>query len=589
MGKNDLSWKNFWPYVGGLLLCIVILFQIMRLSDADLSVPFGYLQNGDQFLNYFFFKHVLENGWSFHNPSVGMPFGLDLQDLPFVEAFHFFMIKLMSLWGLDFARAINHYFLLTFPLVFLASLFVLRQFHISWLPAFVGSLLYTFLPYHFWKGDSHIFQTAYFFVPLIVMVILWIYLGEVKMARRKEDSTKGDKSSFYKLTFSILICFLSAIEGFYYSFFGAFLILVAGILGAFYRKAKEALLTAVLLVGVIMMGLLMNYFPTIKYVYDHGKNPIASVRTPNESEMYGLKIAQLLLPITGHRWEPFSKLKETYNRSAPLVNENDWSSLGIVGGLGFLFLIVLLFVRSSNFIFGNILKGLSFLTISALLFGTLGGFGSLFSYIISPQIRSFTRISIFIAFFALFAIALLLEAFRERTKTNSKWQFLFYGLCLFVLGFGLWDQTSPRFVPPYEKNAETYQSDVHFMKTIESHVPENSMIFQLPYMVFPEPEALFLNRMLIYHPFRGYLHSERLRWTYGSMKGREGDRWQRATSAKSIPELLQDLRDVGFKGIYVDRFGYPDSGKGIESQLFEILGSGPLVSEDQRLVLFLIN
>jgi len=47
-------------------------------------------------------------------------------------------------------------------------------------------------------------------------------------------------------------------------------------------------------------------------------------------------IAQLLLPVSDHRIGRLSRFKQTYNVASPLVNENDLTSLGLLGSLGFL-------------------------------------------------------------------------------------------------------------------------------------------------------------------------------------------------------------------------------------------------------------
>ena len=49
------------------------------------------------------------------------------------------------------------------------------------------------------------------------------------------------------------------------------------------------------------------------------------------------------------------------------------------------------------------------------------------------------------------------------------------------------------------------------------------MIYQLPYHGYPE--GGFQNDMWDYHLLVGYLHSDKLKWSYGSVKGREGDSW----------------------------------------------------------------
>src|SRR5439155_15013681 len=50
--------------------------------------------------------------------------------------------------------------------------------------------------------------------------------------------------------------------------------------------------------------------------------------------------------------------------------------------------------------------------------------------------------------------------------------------------------------------------------------------------------------------------------------------------------MLTSLVLAGFKGLYLDRFGYADRGRALENDLKEILHQQPLVSQNQRLVFF---
>ena len=64
-------------------------------------------------------------------------------------------------------------------------------------------------------------------------------------------------------------------------------------------------------------------------------------RTPGEVVDYGLTITQLLLPVTGHRVLPLALFKDRYNAQSSLVNcGNEKTTLGVVGGMGLLLLLV---------------------------------------------------------------------------------------------------------------------------------------------------------------------------------------------------------------------------------------------------------
>jgi hypothetical protein len=67
------------------------------------------------------------------------------------------------------------------------------------------------------RGIGHLFLAAYFMVPLMILVILRVYSGEIKISIRS-----------YKTIGSIVICLLTSSAGVYYAVFACFFLLVAG-------------------------------------------------------------------------------------------------------------------------------------------------------------------------------------------------------------------------------------------------------------------------------------------------------------------------------------------------------------------------
>jgi phosphoglycerol transferase len=354
------------------------------------------------------------------------------------------------------------------------------------------------------------------------------------------------------------------------------------------------LLTSLALILIIFVIILFNQFPTILYQHQNGVNIEASVRLPSETELYGLKLIQLLLPISGHRIPEFAEIARYYDSTAPLVNENSIASLGIIGSLGFLLLIGFIFIRNCHMASRwdndlSILNELSVLNLSAVLFATIGGFSSLTAYFALAQFRCVNRISIFIAFFSIFAILISLNYISKNYisvfMSFSKLNTLIWVIAGLLLLIGIFDQTSDSFVPPYDSIKKEYSSDEQFVYNIASILPENSMIFQLPYAPFPGSPAIY--RMADYsHLLRGYLHSKDLRWSYASMKGRSGEIWQSFVAGMSAGEMIRTLSLFGFSGIYLDSYGYEDGGAKLMSNITQILGVTPIISDNKRLYFF---
>ncbi|HEU4711820.1 MAG TPA: hypothetical protein VFS76_09655 [Pyrinomonadaceae bacterium] len=579
--------KRIGEYILAVVVCLLILSWIMQLWRADLRIPFTY--TGDSYVYSMFIKGIVDNGWYYHNPSVGAPTGLEMYDFPLPDNFHFLTLKLLALFTSDHALILNLFFLLTFPLTTVTSLFAFRQFSISYLPSLVGSLLYTFTPYHFFRGEGHLFYSAYYMVPLMVLIVMWIYSGKLQLVKRKPETGKPALNFRNgKVIFALVAALIIGSSGAYYSFFGCFLMLVAAVLAFISNRDRYPMITAIILSALISLTIFVNLAPSIMYVRKHG-NPQSMPRSAGEAERFGLKIAQMLLPITGHRVSFMARLKHDYSH-APLTNENNNSSLGLFGAAGFLLLLGVLFSHWRGWKEPTaedpveLLPTLSKLNLAALLLATIGGFGSLFALIVSPHIRSYNRISVYLAFFSLFAIVIALEGFARRRVRTHNGKIIFAVALILLLVLGVLDQTSKFFIPNYVALREEYGQNRDFIAQVEETVPRNSMIFQLPYVPFPEHPPV--HEMLDYDHLRAYLHSKSLRWSYGAIRGRYGDEWQKSISLLPVPQFLESLSLAGFNGVYVDRNGYDDKGGKIESELAKILNTTPLTSKSGRFAFY---
>ena len=559
-------------YSGAVVLCLLILTYVMRLWQADWRIPFAYF--GDALLTGVATKGCIEQGWWFHNSFLGAPASLNYFVFPAIDNFQFLVIKVISLFTSDYALVLNIFYLLTFPLTTITSLYFFRRFKFSYSAALLGSLLYTFLPYHFFRS-YHLFLAAYYLLPLMIIVVLWLASGESLLFEKIEDRRWPRlKIKSRKSIFSLIACVAVGSCGIYYPFFSSFLLLIAGIYASLNRRTVNPLLAASLLTVFMFAVVLINLSPRIIYQRARGGSSIA-VRQAGDAELLGLKITQLLLPIGGHRITALNTLKYQYNLG-PLVTENDTASLGFVGSIGFLILLFRLFYRKAE---PSILNHLSILNGSALLLATIGGFGSLFAFLISPQIRAYNRMSVFIAFFSLVAVVQTLDAFSHRYIKSRHARLFYLTLIGLVIVSGVLDQTGTSFFfrPEYEKIENEYRSDSDFVNHIEAVVPERAMIFQLPYIQFPESPVV--NKLVVYELFKGYLHSKTLRWSYG-------DVWQGSVAAKPVGEFVEEISRAGFMGIYINRDGYADNGVKVEAELTSLLNEQAMVSRQGNLIFF---
>lgn len=571
---GERRWHELAAYMVAIVLCLVILGELLNLRQADLATPISYY--GDGLFYSMATKAVITNGWWLTNDSLGAPHGQEIHDYPQNDCFSYLLIKIMGLFTSNFAVVFNLFYLISFPLTTISSFYVLRKFNLSRAPAIMASLLYSFTCPHFAPGQYHLMYCIFFPVPLMILVILWVCSGQLSLTRIEDERTRLDLRN-RKLIASLLICVLTASTGgAYYGFFAVCLLGSAALFLAFRHKNFVKPLTPVFLIVVIAVAFAANQAPHALYILKHGKTEVAT-REAWEADHYGLKIGQLLLPLSAHRIDAFARFKERYDKAPPSDGENVAASPGFVGSFGFLFLIGWLLYRRGRDEADRpreLFNHMSMLNATAVLIATVGGFGSLFAHIVSPQIRGYARFNIYISFFAFFTSALLLDLlFRRFLQTRSR-KAVFYILISLLTIVGVLDETR---ILNYPDVKDQFMSDRDFVREIESVMPDRAMIFQLPFESFPERN---------YDHLRGYLHSNKLRWSFGAMRERYSGDWQEWISKLPTEEMIRTAALAGFSGVYIDRERSPDKGVKIESELSSLLQSKPLISRNQRLLFF---
>jgi len=102
----------------------------------------------------------------------------------------------------------------------------------------------------------------------------------------------------------------------------------------------------------------------------------------------------------------------------------------------------------------------------------------------------------------------------------------------------------------------------------------------------PFPEFPPRHRLHTYDLVAGFLHSRSLRWSYGGMKGREGDLFYRSLAGETIDRQLDIIQRLGFAGISIDRRGFADNAQPLISRMTELAGLPALVRADNEVLFF---
>jgi phosphoglycerol transferase len=586
-----MSWKDraLAPvaYALAAVLCLALLVVVLRLWQADPGVPVRY--EGDTLFALMCIQN-LRDGSHLHTDRLAAPYGFDLHDFPLPESLHLAILKVLVLCTGDPFQTLNYYYGLTFLLITFSSLAVLRRFGIATLPALVCSLLYAFLPYHLWRGPAHLFLSAYYLIPPTVLVILEVYLRRLGVPWRQRSAGAAEEAggppaprkdgAWRRWGLALGVCLLVSCAGVYYAFFACFFLLIAGLGAAVRARRVAAVGPAGVLIATLSIGVLVNLSPNFLYRIQHGKNPHAVQRGPGEAEFFALCLTDLVLPVDHHRSDRLANLKSRYaSQSIRTATEHSFASLGSVGTVGLLVLAggVLFQVRGLP----PVLSGLGLLSVWGFLLGTLGGLGSLFAFLVTPQIRDYNRVSIYLAFFALFAVAWLLDrllARAERYGRRGRWAMS--AGCLLVLAGGIWDQTSESNVPRHAALRADFDSDRAFTGQVEQSLPAGALVFQLPYIDFPE--GLEKGRMRCYDHLRLHVHSRTLRFSHAAVRGRFPAQVLADVGSCPLEQAVQRMAFMGYSGIHLDRWAYSDGGQKLEDQLRWLLQVNPLVSPNGR-------
>ncbi|MBA2505695.1 MAG: hypothetical protein H0V29_07100 [Thermoleophilaceae bacterium] len=545
----------------------------LGLKDADLSTPFNY--TGDAHQVRMSVKVIVEHLWPFREAALGAPGTALHYDFPLFAGD---WLQIVPIWLLgrvndDPVWVTNVWELLTFPLVALAAFGVLRALGVSGLVAMVIAVLYSLLPYHFGRGQVGLPLSLYVAGPLTVLLFMRALEGRALWGRWRR--TLG----------TLAICLVIGATGvFYYGTFAVILLVaVAGIAGLMHgrRAAFATAFAAVAVAGTMALG----YLPTAIHQLREGSNPVVPGRTAGESESGGLKLAQLVLPVRGHRFGRARRLSERYftTGTPQPAGEAQYSALGLAGaiGLAWLLLVALAGVAGGRRLpdAGSRESHASAGALITLLVGTIGGVSALVAYLALPTLRSWNRISVLLAFFALLALALLLDRGRDWLKGRGAPAVVAPLVLALVLLAGIYDQTSESFKAPLDVYAAQYRADQDLVAAAEATLPAGAAVLQIPPAQYPEAST---GDQDFYDPLRPYVISDKLRWSYGQMKGRPQD-WLSTVALLPPSSVLKAGAAAGFQGVWFDAAGAPGPGaEGWRAVLRATLRTEPVRSPDGR-------
>ena len=548
-----------------------LLFFFLGGWRRDFRVPLAFTGDALEYLMQV--KGTLENGWWWVHPRLSAPGVFEQVQYPSNPTVDQAIVWLVHLFTREPGLAINASWMAMVVMSGLIASRCVRLVGVSRPVAQAVGLLFALSPYAISRNITH-FSLAVYLIPIPCTVALLVATGRLRQLSRLHRCALGAG------------CVLVGLNYPYYAFFACFLILVASLIASVGNRNHRELGSGLLLVGVICLATALNLAPSFYSWAEHGKPQSLPVKHSAEAEQYGLKIRQLISPTRNHAFSFFrdwTLLEDGANY--PLENENTSSRLGLIGTVGFLVLLGGLFIPriAATMSDDALFLGASRLTLAALLLGTIGGFGSLFNLVVSPEIRAYNRVTPFIAFFSLVAIALMIDKFFAANAASKRRQWAAAGTVALALFIGLYDEAQA--AVPLNLEHEAIRSEwttlSNFVHALEGRLPAGAMVFQLPAVTFLNETGR--ERMGQFDHIKPYLPSTRLHWSYPALSD-DVVRWQQQVSRLPTRVLSAALAQEGFAAILIDRNGYADQGQSILAELGVPASPGAVLAENARYV-----
>jgi phosphoglycerol transferase len=552
-----MNWRGVAREAMGIgAVALLVALWVLRARELDFSAPVLY--EWDALFNLAYIETLRERGWLFWNERLAAPFGQDVRDFPLGgENLHWLALKALGMVMPNAAATATAYLLLTYVLVAMTTYVVARLLRLRRGPAAVVALLFAFLPFHQMRWTMHLLRVGYYPVPLAGLAILWMLDWQREL--REQPSAQPARWRASRVVFVLASAVLLGSSDTQNTLYAALLLLPLTLLVALRDRDLRPLLLAFVFSVTAAGALLANNLPYLMARAERGRNPDVLARTPGEQESFGLRLAQLVLPVENHRVPQFARAVAAAQRWLPTDHGEHGQALGAFGTLGFG--IGLAAVGSAAL--GRTLlphaplpiARLGLLMITGVLWASVGGFSYLLSVAGLTNYRTWNRMSLWIALFALLATGSVLQRTLDRIASRR----LAALLMVTVLVIGLLDQM-PAKIPFFDpaQLARQWHADAAFFAQVEAALPPRAMVYQFPARVFPEAGRVFA--LGDHEHVKPYLHTAALRFSYGGMKGRREGTWWRALDSGGPEAATALLALGGFDAALVERRGYADAG-----------------------------
>lgn len=565
-----LSRRLLPPFLLALVTLGLWSYVTSRYSVADWQTPLQY--HGDPLEIYARVQAAAEDpsqplrGFS-SLARLAAPFGADWSRYPVSDRVVFTGLGLLArgvgvFAAVNLAIALGH---ILNALAFYACARFLRWRH-AW--AFALALLFSFCGFNFRWGVTVSFGLT-FFIPPFLLLCAWI--------ARPAPAVRARAWTWLALVLGLWLGGANP----YFGFFAGLLAVLAVGLQLLRRRDRSRSLAGAAFLGALGLSFVLHNLAYFLAPVADGSR-LTLVRSYAGSEIYALKLTDLVVPPAEHTLSLVGKIGRAYQAQSALRGEFFVNYLGVFGLAGLVLLAVaalrpLLLRRAGR------VPDASLAVAWTLLFAAVGGLNSLLALGGLDHFRASNRYSIFILVWALWFFGRWCQR-----RLRSSPLFVNVAAAALVAVIGLADSL-PRLHASslLRRHAADLSNQRALMQKLETELGAGARVFQVP--APPFPEAGVTVTLPDYEHFVPYLTSHTLRFSYGALRGTAHARALQALG-RVPPKILRDeLEATGFHAVWIDRRGMADNAEGLIRGLRAL--EVPEIAQTERpdVVIFKLN
>ncbi|SDI94098.1 hypothetical protein SAMN05444157_0905 [Frankineae bacterium MT45] len=560
------------------IVSLVIAIQTYRIRPWNIRTIWSA---GDMTVYYSEAKGMIDHGWWTPNTSLGYPFLQDSAHFPQPDITHLIAYKFLTMLTGNPIVTVNAYFLMSYAMIPIATCIFFRVAGMRPAPASILSFAFTAVPWH----GLHLAQPFlgdYFPVPLGLMVMLIVVRGWCD----KPWSAPGQKLRF---SLTAIAAIIVALSGVYYAVFSAVLIFTAVVvqiaMGRRFRGSFKSYILAAIIPVVFAFTLLAIKLSAVTASIGNG----AVQRLPTESQLFGGSLFTLVRPSGAAGIALHTGLANTTFGQLPAVAGQD-SPNSTLGAIAIVVTTLFLFFRWINGPrtrrLAPYVASLGFwpaVFVICVGFYVTSGLGSIFASLVSPNIRAWERICVFVFCVAFLCLGLLVTALMDRHSDRREGRRRWIGpaVCALMLLVAFVDAALSPLTINY-KSAVQFQVEMrNYVRAAEAVLPKDCPVLEMP--LVPYPEAGPINHMDDYTHMWPYIFSTSLRFSYGGLKDTaEGD-WYQSLSPNLATQVKQ-ARAAGFCAVHVDQAAYTT--RTVQTTYRSLLGAPVARSSTGRWMMF---